>query len=432
MRRALTTWWFDWQQSLWFLPAVITAGSVVLALVMVRLDQELALSPGGHYTWAFGGGASGARGVLAAIAGSIITVTGTVFSITIVALQLASSQFSPRLLRTFTSDRGVQTVLGVFVGTFTYCLLVLRSVRSELEDGAAFVPAVSVTGGVALALLSIGFLIFYIHHVARSIQVATIAERVTRDTSRLVDVIWSPDDPREVTDNRTNRLILPTGTRATITADHSGYLQRIVLDGLFGLGDGDAMTIRIEPCVGDFALAGMPLASVWPPSACTDQVRDAVRGACQLGRERTLAEDVEFGLQQLADIAIKALSPGINDPTTATICIDRLGELLGRIVQREQPESFQTRPNVPIAVIVSPPSVARLLDTAFAQVRHYGAGDAIVMAHLLKILGNLATLALPVHRSIITNQASLTLAEANERLHLAADRERVEAATSWL
>ena len=182
MHKRMLSWWFDWQQSLWFLPAILTVVSTVLALSLVRLDQSLALAPRGNYTWAFGGGAFGARGVLEAIAGSMITVTGTVFSITIVALQLASSQFSPRVLRTFTSDRGVQIVLGVFVGTFTYCLLVLRSVRSELEHNSAFVPSVSVTVAVVLALLSIGCLIYYIHHVARSIQVAIVAKLVAEDT----------------------------------------------------------------------------------------------------------------------------------------------------------------------------------------------------------------------------------------------------------
>jgi uncharacterized membrane protein len=433
MGKRLETWWFDWQQSLWFLPAAITVGAVALALGMVRLDQALALSPQGHYTWVFGGGASGARGVLEAIAGSIVTVTGTVFSITIVTLQLASSQFSSRVLRTFTSDRGVQLVLGVFVGTFTYCLLVLRSVRSEADAGYTFVPSVSVTLGVGLSLVSVGFLIYYIHHVARSIQVDSVADRITNDTGGLIDRFWTGgSDGGDSDDDTGNPTVLPAADPATVTAAGSGYLQRIALDALFGVDSDGAMLVRIEPCVGDFVLAGTVIASIWPPAANSDEVRAAVRAACQLGRERTPAEDVDFGIQQLAAIAIKALSPGINDPTTATICIDRLSELLGRVVGGKQPRATHRRDNSRLIVSTSPASVERLVDTAVSQVRHYGAGDPVVTAHLLTTLGNLARLASPTHRPVIVAQAGSALTAARHRFQLGADRERVEAAAAWL
>jgi uncharacterized membrane protein len=176
--------WSGIIDSLWFLPAVMTAAGGALALVLVRLDASV-VGPleSSDLGWLFTGGAAGARGVLAAISGSLITVTGVVFSVTIVALQLASSQFTPRVLRQFMSDRANQLVLGVFIGTFTYSLLVQRTVRAVLEEGGtAFVPSVSVTVAVILALVSIGFLIFFIDHAARSIQADVILQRVTHDT----------------------------------------------------------------------------------------------------------------------------------------------------------------------------------------------------------------------------------------------------------
>jgi uncharacterized membrane protein len=215
-----------------------------------------------------------------------------------------------------------------------------------------------------------------------------------------------------------------------VTADASGYLQWIALDVLFGIHNESGLTVRIEPSVGDFVLQGTVIASIWPESAASDDVTGAVRGAYQLGRERTLAADVEFGLQQLADIAIKALSPGINDPTTATICIDRLGELLGRIAVRKQPQTLHTRKDSRVWVLLSPAPVVRLVDTAFAQIRHYGAGDAVVMAHLVMVLGNLSHLVLPVHQPIFATQIALVLAAAHERLALAVDRERVDVAAA--
>ncbi len=434
MQNRLVSWWFDWQQSLWFLPAVLTLGATALALLMVRLDQTLALSPSGHYTWAFGGGASGARGVLEAIAGSMITVTGTVFSITIVALQLASSQFSPRVLRAFTSDRGVQLVLGVFVGTFTYSLLVLRSVRSEFEDGAAFVPSVSVTVAVGLALVSIGCLIYYIHHIARSIQVATVADRVAQDTHRLIDEVFNDkldDSAPTSTDESEQSNRAHDGEHVKISATASGYLQRIDDSLLFEQADDRPVTIQSQICIGDFVLAGAIIATIWPVSAVTEERNEAIRAAHILGLERSLAEDVDFGLRQLADIAVKALSPGVNDPTTATDCIDRIAELIGQIVRRHPPSTIHHQPDSHVTVIRARRSVEQLIDTAFTQIRLYGVGDVVVMTHLVDLLGQLASIALPRHRLVLVEQGRQILAAVEHRNYLPSDRDRIISAADW-
>ena len=203
MRTRLGSWWLALKGSLWFVPAVCTTLAVAFALGLVRLDQELLLGRGADSRWwLLGGGAEGTRGVLAAIAGTMITVTGVVFSITIVALQLASSQFTPRVLRTFTGDRGNQLVLGVFIATFTYALLVLRTVREASEGRPPFVPAASVTLAIALAGVSIGFLIYYINHAASSIRASVVIDRVARDTLGLIDELYP-------TDSRDRRLPAP-------------------------------------------------------------------------------------------------------------------------------------------------------------------------------------------------------------------------------
>jgi uncharacterized membrane protein len=226
MLARLSLVWTKVRDSLWFLPCVMTLAGAVLAVVITQAERRGAFDVEMLRSWVFGGGVDGARGVLEAISGGLITVTGVVFSVTIVALQLASTQFTPRVLRNFTADRGNQLVLGVFIGTFTYTLLVLRTVGSAGDRGDPFVPRVGVTVAVLLVLVSIGFLIFYIDHSARSIQVAAILERVTRrtmgDVHRLFPEQIGHGDEAAPTDPR------PPGQPAvTVTAQSAGYLQAV-------------------------------------------------------------------------------------------------------------------------------------------------------------------------------------------------------------
>ncbi|HYR07989.1 MAG TPA: DUF2254 domain-containing protein, partial [Longimicrobium sp.] len=308
--------WTRVRDSLWFLPCVMTLAGAVLAVVVTQAEQRGAFDGEMLRSWVFSGGVDGARGVLEAIAGGLITVTGVVFSVTIVALQLASTQFTPRILRNFTADRGNQLVLGVFIGTFTYTLLVLRTVRSADDGESPFVPRVAVTLAVVLVLVAIGFLIFYINHSARSIQVAAILDRVARRTIGDVRRLFpeqighadeaAPADPRQ-----------PDQPSVTVTAQRAGYLQAVDGRSLFRLGKGRRLVIAMEPHIGDFVVPGQAIATISPPGEVDEEVFRQVRKAFLLGPERTPEQDVEFGIVEISDIAIKALSPGINDPTTA-------------------------------------------------------------------------------------------------------------------
>ncbi|MDP9355267.1 MAG: DUF2254 domain-containing protein [Chloroflexota bacterium] len=314
MPTRLSSWWYDLQESLWFLPAVMTGTAIALALGMVRLDEALLLDRRTGSSWLFGGGAEGARGVLSAIAGTMITVTGVVFSITIVALQLASAQFTPRVLRTFTGDRGNQVVLGAFIGTFTYALLVLRSVRSESSDAEKFVPAASVTLAIVLVLVSIGLLIYYIHHAATAIRASVVIDRAARDTLGLIDELF----PADVGCPARPSPSLPLDPPGVVRATGSGYLQHVDQDALFSLAEERALVVRLEPLVGEFVLPGAALASVWPAGKLDEGLAQAIHGTVVLGPERTLQADVELGIRQLADIAIKSLSPGRPPPPSAS------------------------------------------------------------------------------------------------------------------
>lgn len=436
MRKKASSWWYDLQDSLWFIPAVMTAAAVVLALVMVRVDQTLLLGErlGSDATWLFGGGAEGARGVLSAIAGTMITVTGLIFSITVVALQLASSQFSPRVLRNFTGDRGNQVVLGVFIATFTYSLLILRSVRSAEQDFSVFVPSASITMAIVLTVISIGFLIYFIHHSARSMQAAIIINNASTDTMALIDELFPKDVGRPAPDQT---MTVPSVPPFAVRADEGGYLQGLDAESVFDTAEVGRVTVRVDVGIGEFLLPGMTLASVWPAtpleagSIDMDKIREKVRKAFTLGAERTLAHDVDYGFRQLADIAVKALSPGINDPTTASMCVDRLGAALATIGQREHPREVRTGEDGSVRLLVAGPSFDSLVRTAFEQIRHYGAGDVVVAQHVVITLGRVADIVSNDRRAPLAREARL-MTEAIERAgHLEADLVRVRLAGAW-
>ena len=429
MRARLRSWWYDIENSLWFLPAIVTAAAVVLAFLTVQLDQTLLLDRRAEVRWLFGGGAEGARGVLQAIAGTMITVTALVFSITVVSLQLASSQLSPRVLRTFMGDRGNQTVLGFFIGTFTYALLVLRVVRSPLEDTGGFVPALSVTVAILLALLSVALLIFFVHHATNAMRASVVIDRAAGATRDLIIHLYPGDVGKAAQSDPP--VWLATMPRAEVRAEGSGYLQAINADALFAVADHHALTIRPEPLVGGFILPGEPLASVWPEDAVDDEVEEAVREAMVLGLERTLHADVAFGIQQLSDIAIKALSPGINDPTTAMICIDRLSEVLVTLATRGKPAEVRSGDDGSVRVVLQGPPFAHLVGMAFDQIRHYGVSNPVVAEHLLTSLGRIAALIPNGHRRPVVQQACLVVATAQTQIVIPEDREWVTEAGSW-
>lgn len=384
-RLALT--WAAVRDSLWFVPALSTVAAIVLAGIAVQIptptpDSRLA------WIWLYGGGAEGARGVLTTIAGSLITVTGVVFSVTIVALQLASSQFTPRVLGGFMADRVNQVVLGVFIGTFTYTLLVLRSIHSPVDEREGLVPQVGVTIALVLLLVSIAALITFINHAARSIQASVVLERETRRTLERIDVLFPQELGRGVETAKDPDV--PAGRPAVVVAEKAGYLQALHAEALWRDLAGRRLTIRMELHMGAFAFPGKALASVWPAEAVDEEVERIVAGAFVLGHERTPEQDVEFGLVALSDIALKALSPGINDPTTATHCIDRLSQLLAVLGRRHHPALVRESPDGAVRLHVLDTPFERAVGVAFDQIRHFGASNPLIGKKLLEVLADLA------------------------------------------
>jgi uncharacterized membrane protein len=377
----LGTLWVTVRDSLWFLPGVLTLLACALALGITEIERNEYFEAVIATQWIFRGGAEGARGVLTAIAGGLITVTGVVFSVMIVALQLASSQFTPRVLRNFTADRGNQLVLGVFIATFTYTLLVLRTVQASGQEEEPFIPRLGVTIGVVLVLVSIGFLIFFINHSARSIQVATILDRVTRRTLRDVYRLF----PEQV--GRAGEILPSTPMPSewdsvSVPAGEAGYLQAVDSTNLFQLGQAEHLVIAMEPYIGDFVLEGQMLARLSPRQVVDARVIERVRNAFLLGAERSPEQDVEYGIVEISDIALRALSPGINDPTTACQCIDRLAEILLALGTRSPPDAERTAEGH-VHFVARHTTLERAAGLAFDQIRHFGASNPTIVAKLL-------------------------------------------------
>lgn len=388
--------WVRVRDSLWFLPGTVTGLAACVALLLIELEKHGVIRMGNYQHWLWGGGAEGAQGILTAISGGLITVTGVVFSVTVVALQLASSQFTPRLLRNFTADRSNQWVLAVLIGTFTYTLLVLRVVRSGTDTEPPFVPRLAVTIAVMLVMVSIGFLIFFIDHASKSIQIAVIMDRVTRLTLEHVERLY-PDRGMEAAERVEETWAEPPRSDPFyVLAAETGYLQAVDPAGLNRLAEERDLLIRMEPHMGDFILVGMPLAAVWPGEAVDEKTIGSVRRGFVLGMERTPEQDVEFGIIEIADIAVKALSPGINDPTTAIRAIDKLSEILLALGRRSRMPFVQLKDGR-VRFLAHPLSFERVVGLAFDQIRHFGADNPAVGRKLVDMLTQMLRL-LPEER----------------------------------
>ena len=443
MRTRLISKWLSLRDTLWPIPAMMTTTAVVLALLLIQLDERVLVRDGLDRWWLFSGGSAGARGVLSTIAATSMTIATMAFSITIVALQLGSSQFSPRILRGFTGDRGNQVVLGIFVSTFAYSLVTLRSIGTETDDQHRFVPGVAVTVAIALAFVMIAALIYFFHHATRSIQATVIIDRAVQDTRGLID--------RE-NDRRDEMTLLPAlpampETAEPITSDAAGYIQTIDVGSLKQAAKDLGGILHVLDEEGDYVLPGTVLAVLWvsEPDSKTDEAEEgqedtsdngrgiaAVRSAFSLGMERTLAYDVDLGIRQVSDIALKALSPGINDPTTAIACIDRLGELLELTMSMRTGTYAVRDEDEQIRLLMDLDGFDVYLGIAFDQIRHYGAGDATLMLHLLQTLEMLARKASDAaSRYELKSVAALAVAETQLQSLPEADRVRIETAAQW-
>lgn len=384
--------------SLWFVPGVLAICAAILAVVLIGVDQRLSGDPG-WLIFAFGGTAAGARAVLSVIATSMLTFTGLVFTITMLVLQLASSQLSPRVMRTFLRDRGNQVVLGLFVGTFVYTLVVLHEVRAPTEADAGFVPSLSIWVAFALLFGSIGAFIWYIDHMAHAIRASTVIAAIWRETVAAIERLYPErigSDVRPEVERAPHRL----DPSRILESTETGILVGIDEDGLQATASHGDRVLELLPAVGDFVPEGAPLARLW--GEWDEAAMDDVRGAVGLGGERTLEQDAAFGMRQLVDIALRALSPGINDPSTAVQALDRIHDLLRRLAVRRFPTSARSVDGV-VRLLLNRPSWHDHVRLGLEEIRLAGAQQVQVSRRLHILLDDLITIA-PAHRQAVLHR----------------------------
>jgi uncharacterized membrane protein len=367
------------QTSLWFIPVAYTSTGAGLAVGLLRLDSALAAKDGvytqGKNAWfLYGGEADGARELLSTIASSLLTIAGLVFSITILVLQLASSQFSPRVLRTFLRDRVTQRAMGMFLGSFVYAMVVLPQVRSGTDHTPQFVPGVSVYAAFGLVLLSVAFFVRYIHHMAHSIRAVNIIERVAGETRAAIERLYpeplleEPQRERSLPRAACDRLITHDGPGGVVISVEEEALLSAALE--------HDLVIAVVPRVGDFVPRGSALCRIWGK---IEENQLKPREWVVLASERTPQQDAIFGFRQLVDIAERALSPGINDPTTATQTLDQLHDLLRMLAAREIPSPIRVDASGAVRLSLPRPDFADYVRLAFEEIRTYGAGSIQVV-----------------------------------------------------
>lgn len=398
------------RSSLWFLPSIFLVAAIIQAWAIPAWEE----SQGDVGTFLFEGGPDGARVLLSMIAGSTLTLTVLVFSITIVALQLASSQFSPRVLRTFLRDWYSQVALGVFTATFAYSITVLRSVRSDEGDSEAFVPTLSVSLAFFWAIASLAVFVLYVHHTARSIRVATVIARIGKEARRTIAQEF-PDRPSPAPRDR-----LAAPVVQAVVAPVSGLVLDVDLGRLRRLAEeADAVVVVAVP-VGDFVPVGGTLLEVH--GATMDPA--AAQRCVSLGNERTMIQDLRFGFRQLVDIAERALSPAVNDPTTAVQALDQLHDLLRRLAVRPWPTGQVLGSDGCVRVVVPLPSWDEVVHLAIDEIRLAGAGSVQVDRRLRLLLEDLIAVTPDERRAPLEEELRLVSAGVNRTLGDEADRRR--------
>jgi uncharacterized membrane protein len=430
MRTRLSTWLEQLRGTYWLVPGLMLFLATVLSIVTIALDDRIWRAGTSAPSWLLIADPNGARTFLTTVAGSMITTAGVTFSITIATFAQASSQYGPRLLNNFMRDRGNQIVLGTFVATFVYCLLILRVVRSGNQ--ANFIPHLSLLTAFGLTIASVVVLIYFFHHVSTSIRAEYIIGHIGHDLEAAIERLfpeqlrmsWFEQGLRSEDD-------IPSSFNdeaRPVPAAASGYLQAIDYEALFRIARKRDLLVRMMCRPGDFIALESPLALIWPPDRMEDELIEAIKEAIVIGLQRLGVQDVEYALNQLVEIAVRALSPGINDPFTAMQCVDQIGTSLAQLAERRIPRGYHYDGEERLRLIRDTATFRGILDQGFDQIRQYGRGSAPVTIRQLEALAVIAAHAQnDSQREAVSRQAELIKSGADETIPTEYDRQAVAA-----
>ncbi|NPU13157.1 DUF2254 domain-containing protein [Bradyrhizobium sp. 83002] len=401
----------DLSETFWLIPAVMVLIGIATALGLLQIDGSgLISSTILDSRWLYDGGGTGARTLLGAVASSTIGVAGTVFSITIAALSLAAGQMGPRLLRNFTRDRGNQITLGIFLGTFSYALIVLRSVRTQ--DEGAFVPHLALSVSIVLAFVCVATLVYFVGHMASRINVDTVIELVSEDVRAAI---------ANLTTEKQQPLPPPKAiwrNAEPVLDARYGYLQQFDGDGLADWAAEHSTAIRLLVRPGDYVFPDAPIALISP---MVDGAGEAIRAATALGSRRGSTADLEFSIRQLVEVAVRALSPGINDPHTAMSVLDRLGAALCELAPRTLTSGVYLREDRPVLVVANP-DYTGVTNAMFHMIRQNAVNSTAVLIRLLDVLASVVSCEHePLRVLSLQGHADLVLGDAERHISTPAD-----------
>lgn len=406
MKPQFVKWWTNVRESYWFVPSIMAVGAIVLSFVTTAVDRSIGSQWLENISWLYANKPAGARAVLSTVAGSMITVAGVTFSMTILSISHATAQVGPRLLNNFMRDKSNQFTLGVFISTFLYCLMVLRTVRNAdtvpvggMGAGgdmqAAFVPHIAIIVGLLLAIASVGVLIFFIHHIPESIHISNMVANVGRDLNQRLEkqfpaTIGQPRDEKSDEDIEASMPASFYETATEIRASGTGYLEYVDGDGLIALASEHDLIIRMRCRAGDFVTPQSMLMLVSPRERCGEQTSEQLRALFIRGLQRTDAQNLRFQFNQLVEVAMRGLSPGVNDPFTAMLCMDWLQSALETCAARELPDSHRYDENNQLRLVVRPEQFSDFASLVFDQLRPYVAADRNAAIHMMEMLAKIA------------------------------------------
>ncbi|MDQ6944403.1 MAG: DUF2254 domain-containing protein [Candidatus Eremiobacteraeota bacterium] len=376
--------------NLWLIPLLAFVLAFALSRGLLAFDQTLDVSTKAWFL--YGGSPQGARQLLATIAGSMITFIGLVFSSTILVLQLASSQFSPRVMRSFFRDRIIQTALGTFIATFAFAIFVLRELRESAA--APFVPGLSTYVAISLVWLSLAMFVVYINHIAERIRAVTVIGVAARETATTLARSQRNRPPLAA-------FVPPSQEPEIVRARRHGSVAGIDAGALVRFGAVIDARFEVIPLAGDFVRTGSPVVRAWCSRALSPGEIERAGRAISIERERSMRADPLFGFRQLVDIANKALSPGINDPTTAVLVLDQLAELLRAVAADEPRSDVYPDDRGVVRVFVPRPTWSAFVDASLEEILHYGRGSLHVMRKVRTLVVDLEEAVAPGYRPVL-------------------------------
>lgn len=383
--KKLLFFWKEILASFWFLPVLILGFSVFLAIGLVFLDSKITISYEGWLRFFLVNSSDSARSILSTISGAMIGVAGTVFSVTLVALTLASSQFGPRLIKNFMYVRLNQIVLGSYISTYLYCLLVLNSVRHS--DDYSFIPSISILVAILVAIANIILLIIFIHQIAISIQADKVIADISVFISKHVETLF-PEKMGEENEKNIDASATISGyqNHISIKSPKSGYLQYVDGETLIEIVTQHDMLLKVNHRPGSYLVKGQEVGLLYLQTDLEEGILDHVLNQLVIGKTKTSQQDLEFSINQMVEIAVRALSPGVNDPYTAIACIDNLTATMSYLAQTKFPSKYRFDEAGVLRVIADTIDFEGVLDAAFNQIRQFSGGSTAVIIRLMEAL----------------------------------------------